>query len=274
MRSHRELGRRFAIFAPGLLACIFSLNDACSQEAGTPRPLMYSLKLTLSDPPPRAIYRWLTTPADDATEGTTESDARNAVFRTQVLVQRFKLASALLAFSTRTNEEVIDALKANAITPSRDAFSDYNIAAIMAGRLRIVEAGPILLPLATDSLDPNTMDLNGVSSFMCFVNAQALAQIGGAEIIEGILDFSKKTESKRDLYVYSWILQESVGLSSATALVRGTRLALGSSTPENDLAVDNLQLMEKLLSGNGVDLDRLFPEELNDKFVEKEIEEK
>jgi len=254
-----------------LLACMSTPGNVSSGDDH--KYLKNTVSNGFKGPHARDIYSWLTNLQKTREIDATVTEEQNEVFATDDVALRFKLAAVLSVHSLKLEEKVLEILDTQGRLPDRDAFGKYHVAVILAGRWRMTKAVPLLLPVATVSLDPDSMDLTGVNSFMCFSNAQALAEIGGPSVISGVLNCIKSSTSKTDVYIYSWILQESLGSEFAPAIVHDVLGKAENTDPPDELATSNLILTERLLSDLGVDITRLLPSELTEELINQDLQQ-
>ena len=144
----------------------------------------------------------------------TRTNAAAVVQRRAVEVERLLLA------------ELAEASKA----PSRESTSRYHTLAATVGQLRISGAVPLLLPQAT--LDIDSRDDPVAYTGDLHRTANALVDIGGRPVIDGILERLRRGPQPPDLprpkftplpdedvYVLTWILAQVMGRTPARGAV-------------------------------------------------------
>ncbi len=164
--------------------------------------------------------------------------------------------------------EVVRQLRAAAKDPDPAATSQYHTLVAVARNLRIPGAASILVERVAFTVDAGTLPVGGGTGLDTYIysTAEALLAIGGRPVVDAVLDrlagrYVGVREDRRierippaDVYVLTWILQESLGRSLAKAAV-AARLAQ-SRRPDMILAA---QLLEQ---EDGLDVDSRLPEHL------------
>lgn len=135
--------------------------------------------------------------------------------------ERVHAAVELVQVRSAVARPLLDRLRALSRTPERVCMGQFHVAVVVAGRYRLEEAVPILVPLIDFSLDPHTFPVGArYQSQAYYPVAIALSKIGGPAVFESVLANLSKPLGERGLRVSAWVLKETLGPHASRAVVR------------------------------------------------------
>lgn len=179
------------------------------------------------------------------------------------LEKRLKAYEKLQQTRAERSQALVNNLKALSKDPSRAVGGRFNMNVIAAGRLRIEEAVPVLLPKIDFTLDPSTFPV-GLFSPMFYPVAEALVEIGGQKVVTGVLQQLSQPADPERLFVSAWVLQEVLGRQAAQAAVVHTMkeiAVLGDTRHKTNLS----QVKQLLGMKDGIFLEGWFPSKIRER---------
>jgi hypothetical protein len=200
----------------------------------------------------RRLYR---TTAD--TRPQTQANLRALV--SSHLTDRIDAADRVSQRHAEVSTQLIASLKQLTKSPDREALGPFHVSVVLAGRLRINEAVPLLVPLLDFELDSETLPV-GIFAAMHFPVAQTLVEIGGRPVLDSVLQDLSRRIPKERLILDAWILQELLGRESARAVLDAAAAGVG------DAHRANLHIASQILAAAPITIQGLTSEQLRARY--------